>query len=59
MLVSSLTTQKLIDISFSDNHSLALGSNNQAYSWGFTLDGALGYQCDSECQITPKAVPLQ
>eukprot|EP00347_Sterkiella_histriomuscorum_P009166 403342268 len=33
---------------------IALASNNQLYSWGFTLDGALGFQAQNECQISPQ-----
>lgn len=54
MLVSSLMTQKIINVEFNENHSVALSSNNLllflviclglgiAYTWGFALDGSLG-----------------
>lgn len=56
MLVSSLASHKMIDLSFNDNHSLALSANHQAYSWGFSMDGALGYKCEKETQNTPHLI---
>ncbi|CDW84311.1 UNKNOWN [Stylonychia lemnae] len=53
MLISSLASVQIKDISFNENHSMALSTNNQVYSWGFNLDGALGIQFDGEYSSTP------
>ena len=55
-LVSELTSQRITDISFNENHSVALNQNNQVFTWGFSLDGALGYTTEKECQLKPRLI---
>ena len=56
ILLSELASLQIIDISFNENHSVALTSLGKVYSWGFSLDGALGYTIEKENQSIPKEV---
>ena len=51
MLISSLASHKMVDISFNEKHSVALSSNKTAFSWGYAAEGALGYKLDKEYQV--------
>ena len=58
--VYSLDPEFIIDIVISKNHCLALNNRGQAFSWGFALHGALGYELLNleACQLWPKQVEI-
>lgn len=49
---------KIIDIYSNYNHSIALSSTGDVYSWGDTSQGKLGYVTGVSTQKTPKTIPF-
>jgi alpha-tubulin suppressor-like RCC1 family protein len=48
----------IIDIFSGYNHSLALSSKGEVFSWGDTSSGKLGYVTGVSTQSTPKVIPF-
>jgi alpha-tubulin suppressor-like RCC1 family protein len=49
---------KIIDIYSNYNHSIALSSTGDLYTWGDTSHGKLGYVTGVSTQKTPKTIPF-
>ena len=56
--LKELRKEFIVDVAISTNHCLALNQHGQVFSWGFGLDGALGYELSDleACQIKPKLI---
>jgi alpha-tubulin suppressor-like RCC1 family protein len=49
---------KIIDIHSSYNHSIALTTSGEVFSWGDTSEGKLGYVTGVSTQKIPKSIPF-